>query len=189
MKERSTGPHSLHASVEAGLASFLSGNFRLAHETWESGWRSGHGPERELLQALAQLSAAFYQWHRGKPGGASTLFGRARRHLAALPSTLLGLEVSELELQLGGWEEAAARGEPPPATTQLVGFGASKASPASSHQVQCPYCGERVQVQVDAFGVSEESYVEDCPVCCRPWTVHLSREADAVRVRLSREDD
>jgi hypothetical protein len=180
---------SLGTSVRSGLEHFLAGDFRAAHEAWEEGWRSSRGAERELLQALAQLSAAFLQWQRGKAGGASTLFGRARRHLGSLPSTLLGVEVSELELQLGGWEEAAARGEPPPATTQLAGFGASQASPAASHRAQCPYCGDRVQVQVDAFGVSEENYVEDCPVCCRPWTVHLSREADAVRVRLSREDD
>ncbi len=175
--------------MEAGLASFLTGDFRAAHEAWEAGWRASHGPERELLHALAQLSAAFHQWHRGKATGASTLFGRARRHLGALPSTLLGVEVAELELQLGSWEEAAARGEPPPATPRLVGFGASKALPAASHRAQCPYCGERVQVQAEPYGAAEESYVEDCPVCCRPWTVQLSREADTVRVRLSSEDD
>jgi len=180
---------SLDWNVKAGLERFVATDFRGAHEAWEVGWRAAHGPERDLFQALAQLSAAFLQWQRGKSSGASTLFGRARRHLGALPSTLLGVEVSELELQLGGWEEAAARGEAPPAAPRLVGVGGFQPSPAASHRAQCPYCGERVQVQAEAFGVPEEHYVEDCPVCCRPWTVHLSREADAVQVRLSREDD
>ncbi len=43
----------------------------------------------------------------------------------------------------------------------------------------CPYCGEEVEVTVEETGVASETYVEDCPVCCRPWTVHVSREASA----------
>jgi len=186
LKDRPTGPG---ASVQAGLERFGAGDFHGAHEAWEEGWRSSHGPERALLQALAQLSAAFHQWHRRKASGASTLFARARRHLGALPSTLLGVEVAELELQLGAWEEAAARGEEAPASPRLSGLAASASAPAVSHRTQCPYCGEHVQVHAEALGMAEESYVEDCPVCCRPWTVHLSRQADAVTLRLSREDD
>ena len=55
---------------------------------------------------------------------------------------------------------------------------------------RCPYCGESVDVAVDGLGVDAESYVEDCPVCCRPWTVHVSRGDDGeVGVWLAREDD
>ena len=54
---------------------------------------------------------------------------------------------------------------------------------------RCPYCGEGVEVEVDPIGASSETYVEDCPVCCRPWTVHVSRDEDAVCVHLGREDD
>lgn len=179
----------LDARVKAGLDRFVTADFRGAHEAWEAGWRAAHGAERELFQSLAQLSAAFLQWQRGRASGASTLFGRARRHLGALPSTHLGVEVSELELQLGAWEEAAARGETAPASPRLVGVAASRPVAPAAHRTQCPYCGESVQVQAEPLGVAEESYVEDCPVCCRPWTVHLSRDADAVHVRLSREDD
>lgn len=53
----------------------------------------------------------------------------------------------------------------------------------------CPYCGEEVEVEVDPVGASSETYIEDCPVCCRPWTVHVSREEDAVSVHLGRDDD
>jgi hypothetical protein len=53
----------------------------------------------------------------------------------------------------------------------------------------CPYCGEEVEVEVDPLGASSETYVEDCPVCCRPWTVSVSREEDGVSVHLGREDD
>jgi hypothetical protein len=53
----------------------------------------------------------------------------------------------------------------------------------------CPYCGEPVDVEVDPLGPSTETYVEDCPVCCRPWVVHVSREGEEAAVSLGREDD
>jgi hypothetical protein len=54
--------------------------------------------------------------------------------------------------------------------------------------LQCPYCGEAVDVSVEGVGAADESYVEDCPVCCRPWTVHVHRDEDRVDVQLARED-
>ena len=42
----------------------------------------------------------------------------------------------------------------------------------------CPYCGEPVEVLVDEDGGRRQSYVEDCPVCCRPWQVDVVQDAD-----------
>jgi hypothetical protein len=53
---------------------------------------------------------------------------------------------------------------------------------------ECPYCGEAVEVAVDEVGASRESYVEDCPVCCRPWQVQVFRDGPEVAVQLSRDD-
>jgi hypothetical protein len=33
--------------------------------------------------------------------------------------------------------------------------------------VDCPYCGEQIEIVVD-LSEAEQSYVEDCSVCCRP---------------------
>ena len=44
--------------------------------------------------------------------------------------------------------------------------------------VNCPYCGEPVELDVDAGGGSRQSYVQDCPVCCRPWQVQVSQDGD-----------
>lgn len=43
-------------------------------------------------------------------------------------------------------------------------------------EVWCPYCGEPSEIMVDPGGGSLQHYVEDCPVCCRPWqvTVHFA---------------
>ena len=37
--------------------------------------------------------------------------------------------------------------------------------------VTCPYCGEEVEITLDPGGEEEQEYVEDCEVCCRPWSV------------------
>ena len=52
--------------------------------------------------------------------------------------------------------------------------------------VTCPYCGEEVEiyVELDVRG----SYVQDCEVCCNPWTVSVSREGDELFVEVSRAD-
>jgi len=37
----------------------------------------------------------------------------------------------------------------------------------------CPYCGEDVELVIDEGGGDQQSYVEDCPVCCRPCQVEV----------------
>jgi len=39
--------------------------------------------------------------------------------------------------------------------------------------LNCPYCGEVVDLDVDESGGSRQSFVQDCPVCCRPWQVEV----------------
>jgi len=43
--------------------------------------------------------------------------------------------------------------------------------------VNCPYCWEQIEVAVDCT-VKEQSYVEDCHVCCRPihFRIHVDSE-------------
>ena len=38
------------------------------------------------------------------------------------------------------------------------------------HQAMCPHCWESITLTLD-LSVSEQSYVEDCPVCCKPLIV------------------
>jgi cysteine-rich CPXCG protein len=41
----------------------------------------------------------------------------------------------------------------------------------------CPYCGELVSIWLEDAG-GDQRYVEDCPVCCRPWQVSVWRDHD-----------
>ena len=43
----------------------------------------------------------------------------------------------------------------------------------------CPYCWERISVVLDT-SVTEQTYVEDCEVCCHPIEVHYVVEGDEV---------
>jgi hypothetical protein len=44
--------------------------------------------------------------------------------------------------------------------------------------LSCPYCGEEVDLDIDDTGGSRQSYVQDCPVCCQPWQVEVTRDSD-----------
>ena len=41
--------------------------------------------------------------------------------------------------------------------------------------IQCPYCGVQVSVLVDC-SVEEQTYIEDCEVCCRPMDIHVKTD-------------
>ncbi len=40
--------------------------------------------------------------------------------------------------------------------------------------VTCPHCAESVTIAVDPGSGDSQQYVEDCPVCCQPWSVNVS---------------
>jgi hypothetical protein len=42
-------------------------------------------------------------------------------------------------------------------------------------EVSCPYCGEAITLLLD-LSVEEQSYIEDCSVCCQPMTVSYRAE-------------
>ena len=55
------------------------------------------------------------------------------------------------------------------------------ASTRSAHQEAtyiCDSCGEEIVVPVDVSAGSHQDYVEDCPVCCHPMTLHVDIGAD-----------
>lgn len=48
----------------------------------------------------------------------------------------------------------------------------------TSANVRCPYCGEVVEIGLDPGSGSSQEYIEDCPVCCRPWVVSVEYHED-----------
>lgn len=54
--------------------------------------------------------------------------------------------------------------------------------------IQCPYCGESIEVLVDCSVVSQD-YIEDCHVCCRPISFNIAvSEEGKLNIKVSTED-
>lgn len=47
------------------------------------------------------------------------------------------------------------------------------------HFFSCPYCGAPISMLLD-LSVPEQSYVEDCEVCCRPLRIRYTTDGEAV---------
>ena len=58
-----------------------------------------------------------------------------------------------------------------------------------NHNIQCPYCGETIEVLIDC-SVPEQNYIEDCQVCCSPinFDVTVDENGESV-VYVSNENE
>ncbi len=55
--------------------------------------------------------------------------------------------------------------------------------------IACPYCGESLEVLLDASDLDQE-YIEDCQVCCKPITFLVAEDANGdLIVSVYSEDD
>jgi hypothetical protein len=41
----------------------------------------------------------------------------------------------------------------------------------------CPYCGESIELVVDT-SITQQEYIEDCQVCCRPMIISADIETN-----------
>ena len=58
-----------------------------------------------------------------------------------------------------------------------------------SHHIDCPYCGETIEILIDTSNRSRQ-YIDDRQVCCRPITLRVEIDADgAVQVHASGENE
>ncbi len=54
----------------------------------------------------------------------------------------------------------------------------------------CDACGEEIIIPLDLTEGSSQTYVEDCPVCCRANTIHVQIDNDGnARIRAEPEQD
>jgi len=96
---RPMAPAARRAALEAGLSAYAAGDFFLAHELLEPPWMGARDlPERELIQGVIKLAAAFVHDARSNPLGIEKNLRGARARLArALPAgRRLGVDVSAL---------------------------------------------------------------------------------------------
>jgi len=56
------------------------------------------------------------------------------------------------------------------------------------HIISCPYCGENINVLIDSSD-SEQEYIEDCQVCCRPIIFNVKSDGSSVQVNVRYENE
>jgi hypothetical protein len=47
------------------------------------------------------------------------------------------------------------------------------------HFFTCPYCWQAISMVLDV-SVADQTYVEDCEVCCRPIEIHYACEDESL---------
>ncbi len=57
-----------------------------------------------------------------------------------------------------------------------------------SQMTSCPYCGERFELIVDP-SVNNQSYIEDCFVCCRPIVFTVVVDDEDISIDARAEDE
>ncbi|MBM7060158.1 CPXCG motif-containing cysteine-rich protein [Pseudomonas sp. UL073] len=55
-------------------------------------------------------------------------------------------------------------------------------------EYQCPYCGEWVEASLD-LSAGDQTYIEDCPVCCRPIVFDLRTDGESWTLDVRTEND
>lgn len=99
-------------SIERGVELFNAERFWHAHEAWEEIWLSAAGEEKQFLQGLIQLAAAYHHVQRGtSPRGAVRLFDAAMRRLGSMPPLHDGIDRAETIVTAERHREQIARGE------------------------------------------------------------------------------
>jgi len=53
--------------------------------------------------------------------------------------------------------------------------------------LQCPFCGQRVELVIDS-SVASQRFTTDCEVCCRPFEVIAECEPGAILTLRLAED-
>jgi hypothetical protein len=53
---------------------------------------------------------------------------------------------------------------------------------------ECPYCGEKVETTLD-LSAGDQTYIEDCQVCCRPITFVLQVHEEEWHLEVFSENE
>lgn len=96
------------AALRDGLAAYDRGDWFLAHELLEPAWMGTKDlAERELLQGLIKVAAAFVHGARSNPAGVAKNLRGARERLAAgrAARAAVGIDADVLVQRIDGWLE------------------------------------------------------------------------------------
>ena len=56
----------------------------------------------------------------------------------------------------------------------------------TNFEVTCPYCGEHMEIYLEPDVIG--TLVQDCEVCCNPWSLRIVRDGEERYVEIERAD-
>jgi hypothetical protein len=170
-------------ALAQGRVRFMRHEWVAAHDAWEEGARLTVGDERALLQGLVLWAAGAAQHLHAHTDAARRLLLQSLEHLNQARSEPPGVDTEGLHDAVVASLEAL--GLPwAPTGHRWPEAGPEEPDLDLEHRARCPYCGEPVLLVVAAEDARSARYVEDCPVCCRPWDVQVHEG----NVTLGRDD-
>jgi len=103
--------HDDRPALLAGIALFNEHRFWHAHEEWERIWLKAEEPDKQFLQGLIQLAAAYHHVQRGTFSGGARLFDAALRRLSAFPPGYRNIDRQAAVIAAALHRERIGRGE------------------------------------------------------------------------------
>ena len=86
--------------------------------------------------------------------------------------------------------EVLGTGELPPPLADDVVSESLAANSQKEASYLCDACGEEIVIPLDLTEGMHQTYVEDCPVCCRANTIHVEVDEEGnTTVRAEPEQD
>ena len=58
-----------------------------------------------------------------------------------------------------------------------------------SHEYQCVHCGEWNETEFDPSAGMDQTFVEDCGVCCHPLVIHLHVDPATEDITITVEEE
>jgi homocysteine S-methyltransferase len=137
--------------------------------TWDATARVWRQPAVSLDWRRAAV-----RWRRL---GAAGVGGCCRVGPAEIARVRAGLRAAAVETSATAGP-IGVDGEPAGRTAGGPGGIATTSLPDREADVVCPTCGESVAIRLDPAGGATQRYVEDCEVCCRPWSVTVAYDRE-----------
>jgi len=59
-----------------------------------------------------------------------------------------------------------------------------------TRSISCPYCGEDFETTIDC-SAGDQSYIEDCYVCCQPieFTIQVGADGELINVNVQSNNE
>ena len=86
--------------IKDGIFYFNNERFWEAHEAWEGAWKKCYGKEKEVIQGIILVAAAFAHSQKNENGIALGIFGRALEKIGDFSGTYNNIDIDKIRRKI-----------------------------------------------------------------------------------------